>query len=371
MNLYFFFSYNTSLKDWKSNGSLSRELNYYYKLKKKGFNIYFITYGDKSDFNIIEKKDFNVIPIFSKINKTKNKYINFIKTFFFLFHLKKYPLDNSIFKTNQMKGSWLAILAAKIYKKKILLRSGYEYYRFCKLSKINFFHTFICYLYSFFAYRLADKISITSQYEKNFICKNFKIKNDIIDVLPNFIDTELFTEFKYEKKYDIIYVGRLESQKNLFLLLEAIKFENLKFLLIGDGILKQKVLEFCQSNQISLTHLKNISNHELPKYYNSAKIFVTTTFYEGNPKTILESMSCKIPVISVKFDGCEDIFEDNVDSIIVDYDKEKLKRTIKAVLKDDSFIKKLGSNARKKILQNNDISRIVNMENKILYNEIS
>lgn len=83
MNLYFFFTYNTSLKDWKLNGSLDRELNYYNKFKKKGAKIHFVTYGDENDYKVLNKNNFKVIPIFSIIKKTKNKYLNFIKSFFF------------------------------------------------------------------------------------------------------------------------------------------------------------------------------------------------------------------------------------------------------------------------------------------------
>ena len=35
MNLYVFFTYNTSLEDWNKNGTLNREINYYSKFLKK------------------------------------------------------------------------------------------------------------------------------------------------------------------------------------------------------------------------------------------------------------------------------------------------------------------------------------------------
>lgn len=371
MNLFFFFTYNTSLRDWKLNGSLGRELNYYTKIQKKGFKIHFITYGDKNDYKVLNKKNFKVIPIFAKIKKTKNKYLNFIKSFYFIFYLKNFSLNQTVFKTNQMKGSWLGILAAKIYKKKILLRSGYEYYRFCKLSGLNFLKVIIAYLYSFFAYRLANKISITSDYEKKFICKNFKIKKKYVSILPNFIDTEKFKKLKCNKVYDLIYVGRLENQKNIFLLLDAIKNQNLKLLLIGDGKLKSEIVNFCKFNKIQLKHLEKVSNNMLPKYYNSAKIFITTTLYEGNPKTILEAMSCEMPLITVKFKGYNSILKNNVNSIVVGYSKKKIREKIKQLLINKNLMKKIGKNARKKIITNNDINYIANIEYKILTNEIS
>lgn len=270
-----------------------------------------------------------------------------------------------------MRGSWLAILAAKIYKKKILLRNGYEYYRFCKLSGINFLKVLLAYLYSFFAYRLANKIFITSDYEKKFICKNFKIKKQYIKVLPNFVDTERFKKLKCNKIYDLIYVGRLENQKNIFLLLNAIKNQNLKLLLVGDGKLKSKIINFCKFNKIHFKHIKKVSNNTLPKYYNSAKIFITTTLYEGNPKTILEAMSCEMPLITVKFKGYNSILKNNLNSIVVEYSKNKIREKIKKLLINKSLMKKIGKNARKKILKNNNINHIANVEYKILSNEIS
>lgn len=371
MKLYFFFTYNTSLEDWKMNGSLDREINYYHKLEQKGFKVNFITYGEKNDYEIANKYKIKVIPIFANIKKTKNKYVNFIKSFFFLYYLKNYPLDNSVFKTNQMKGSWLAILAAKIYKKKIFLRSGYEYYRFCKLSKAGFFKIYLSYIYSFIAYRFANKISITSDYEKKFICKNFKLKYNSISVLPNFIDTSEFKKFICKKVYDVIFVGRLEDQKNLPLLINAIKNNNLKFLLIGTGKLKLQIIELCNKSGISIKHFDKISNKSLPKYYNSSKIFITTTLYEGNPKSILEAMSCEMPVISVNFHGHESILENNVDSIVTNYSEIDIEMRLKKILKDQTLLEKIGRNARQKIIKNNDINKIVNEEFNILINEIS
>ena len=75
----------------------------------------------------------------------------------------------------------------QIYSKKMILRCGYEYYRF-GLKNRNSDLNFIKYILSYLSYNLADKIVITSNYEKNFINKKFKIEKKKIALIPNYIE---------------------------------------------------------------------------------------------------------------------------------------------------------------------------------------
>ena len=58
MNLYVFFTYNTSLEDWNKNGTLNREINYYSKFLKKGIKVTFVTRSSDKKYlkkNLISK----------------------------------------------------------------------------------------------------------------------------------------------------------------------------------------------------------------------------------------------------------------------------------------------------------------------------
>ena len=74
MNVLLFFTFGVSLEDWKDKGFLDREIKYYNKLYEKNIKFTFITYGDGSDLELINKIDskIEIIPIFKNF-KVKNK----------------------------------------------------------------------------------------------------------------------------------------------------------------------------------------------------------------------------------------------------------------------------------------------------------
>ena len=112
MNILLTFTFNYSLKTWEEAGILDRELGYYKKLSDK-YNIKFVflTYGYKSEKKYLTNyPTIEVIPIYDFIKPTNNKCLLFLKTFFVPFLIRKKVSDISIIKTNQLNGSWLAIL---------------------------------------------------------------------------------------------------------------------------------------------------------------------------------------------------------------------------------------------------------------------
>ena len=66
------FTFGISLKNWKENGSLGREIQPYVFLANKGFEITFLTYGDREDYDIMPYNiNINIIPVYSLYRKSK------------------------------------------------------------------------------------------------------------------------------------------------------------------------------------------------------------------------------------------------------------------------------------------------------------
>ena len=90
-----------------------------------------------------------------------------------------------------------------------------------------------------------QKIVVTSNEMKkiNQIHK-LNSKNDIV-VIPNYVDTELFSlkNNNFNKLFDIVFVGRLEEQKNVFQFLQAANSLKIKTLIIGSGTLKTALIK--------------------------------------------------------------------------------------------------------------------------------
>ena len=101
----------------------------------------------------------------------------------------------------------------------------------------------------------------------------------------------------------IIYVGRLEPQKNCFFLIDAfIKFNknNPDYVLeiYGSGSQKEELANYIDKNGMSnLIHLNSPNKNWHEKEYD-AKMFVLTSKFEGMPNALEEALCLGIPSVS-------------------------------------------------------------------------
>ena len=117
--LALFFTTGVSLKLWHDTGMIDREVAIYNRLSRYFNQIYFFTYGNE-DLEFKEYLADNII-IIPKRGITNNLLYSFMLPFVHYKILKKVD----ILKTNQMFGSWSAVLAKLIYQKKLVVRTGF------------------------------------------------------------------------------------------------------------------------------------------------------------------------------------------------------------------------------------------------------
>ena len=371
MNILILATFPLSLKDWEEAGILEREIQLYNEISSR-YNINFkiLTFGDESDLKFQKLLGKNkIIPSYIKLKKPKNYFLQILHSFLIPIYLKKDFVNADFIQTNQFWGCWLAIFAKVFYKKKFILRSGFEFYDFF-LKKYNNFQkkNFSYYIYNFllkffatFAYRISNSIIITTDLSADFIHDNFKIKKSKINVIPNFINTEIFKRDEKIKKNDrLLFIGRLSNQKGIELLFDSIKNLNIGIDIIGGGKgnLRNKYEEIAKNLSIDARFHTNIPNKELVKYYNECNIFILSSSYEGNPKTLLEAMSCECAIICTKVDGIKDIVKpDNCK--MINLNSLELTHAIDNLRHDEIKKVNLGKQARKYILSNNKIDIVI------------
>lgn len=146
---------------------------------------------------------------------------------------------------------------------------------------------------------------------------------------------DLDFDFNENKKY-IISVGRLIPLKRNMDLITAFfelqkNDDSLELIFLGDGILKNDLLNYCSELNISnkIHFLGNVKN---PFYYLSkSDLFVLNSEVEGFPNVLVEAMVCGLPVISSDCkSGPKEILEDEKYGLLypvgdVDKLKEKMK----------------------------------------------
>lgn len=362
MNLLLCFSFNVALKDWFEKGFLDREINYYENLSlRSGINITFLTYGDDLDFNYLPSNSkINVIPIFSKKKRSKYKIINFFRSISYLIQNKDLFAKYDLFKTNQNYGSWLGVLLKIIHKKKLISRGGYDLFHFSILKK-NPIKILISYLVCLFIYKNSDLIFVPTLFYKTFIKKYFFIKNNVF-LIPNYIDTNVFTPTISNKSLKkILFVGRLVKQKNIINILKAFSNTDFSIDILGSGPEKKKIINYIKRKKVKVNFLKNIPNSKMPDLYNQYHFFILFSLYEGNPKTLLEAMSCGLCVIGSNSPGINNVISKNNGLILNLSDYFNIPIQLNKII-NTNLLNHIKINARDHIISKYSINNIIQEE---------
>ncbi len=357
MKLALFFVKGVSLKVYGKIGTLDREIKPYQELAKYFDEILFLTYDRK------ELALENIKVLDNKWNVPSLIY-SFLLPFLYWKELKQVD----VLKTDQMFGSWTAIIAKFFFQKKLVIRCGYQLSFLVPKKGIKRWKLLIIQLLERFVYRNADAIIVASKKDKKYIEEKYNILPKKIKYIPNYIDTGLFRPLDIGKENRICFVGRLEEEKNLFNLIKAVSGLGEKLVIFGSGSLGPKLRRLAGSN---VEFKGNISNKDLPMELNKSKLFILPSLYEGCPKVLLEAMACEMPVIGTNTYGINEIIKDKGNGYLCGTDVLSIRKAIIEVLSNKGLQKKLSKNARKTILQNFSLEKILEKEKNIydnLYN---
>jgi len=121
----------------------------------------------------------------------------------------------------------------------------------------------------------------------------------------------------------MITVGRFSYSKAQRYAIQAFaalqrKYDNLKFLLIGEG----ELLEDCKTLAKKLGIVeKSIYflgyQKDIPRYLSISDFFIFTSLREGLPRVIVEASLLKIPVVTFEVEGAAEVLENEKTGFIV------------------------------------------------------
>lgn len=152
----------------------------------------------------------------------------------------------------------------------------------------------------------------------------------------------------YEEGY-VLFAGRLEREhKGLDYLIDVIKkiseeVPKLRVTIIGDGPshswLKAEIEKTGLKEKVNLLG----TTDNVYQFYSKASVMVQTSRWEGFGMTILEAMSCGIPVVAFHNYGPDEIIRDSVDGYLVDhFDTEAFAKKVAEILKQPERRKQMG-----------------------------
>lgn len=166
-------------------------------------------------------------------------------------------------------------------------------------------------------YPKADCLVVQTTYAKEFYLNS--ISESKIKILPNPINSKLSTMRTNGQKENIVLaVGRLHKLKNHVMAITSfaeVQPSGWKLQILGEGS-ERANLEKLVSTVPNIELLGAKANIE--DYYNKARIFLFTSYYEGFPNALLEAMHFGLAPISTDCkSGPSEIIENGVNGYLV------------------------------------------------------
>lgn len=205
----------------------------------------------------------------------------------------------------------------------------------------------------------ADKVLCYTETEKQELI-DLGTKPEKIEVIHNGINTDIFVPAKdsYFDKKKLLWVGRYAKGKGLDYLIDAfsilkITHPDATLTLIGKGPEKDNITQKMSdlNLQSSITMKDFVPNSEIVSMYQNSSIFVLPSLEEGVPRTILEAMSCGIPIVCSQLPQLVDIV-DGGGLLVPVKDSKALADTISKLLLDSSLAEEFRKNGRKNVVEN-------------------
>ncbi len=186
----------------------------------------------------------------------------------------------------------------------------------------------------------AERIIAISHYTKNAIANIYGIDEDMIKVIYNSIDTNLFSRkdeinskiFRKVKEFKGnnllgIWVGRPHSIKNPELLFEIIndmRDYGVKFIIIGMRQDDRFIKDYTNGiEEDRVLFLGRVDNDLLPEVYSLSDFLLITSVYENIPTVLLEAMSCGCVPISTNVGGIAEVIDDGVNGFLINPHHDK------------------------------------------------
>ena len=370
MHVILIFTYGISLTSWENSGILQREIELYKRLQENhGIRFTFITFGDEVDekYNYLID-NLEIIPIYKYVNKSNSKIFDILKTSFVFIKFKKALPKKAIVKTNQLNGAWLGLCMKIFLKYPLYLRTGYNLFDFSVKNKKSFPVKVFHYCLTQMSLFIADIYSVTSSVDRNYLKRNFLNTNNIF-VTPNWVIDIRENSFEKRISNRVLSVGRLEKQKNYYTLIKSFSKSNIGIDIIGEGSLKSSLTQDATNFETDLCLLGKLNHNDLNEKYLNYRIFILSSFFEGNPKVVLEAMSKGVLVVARDNENIREIIKHNVNGILYD-DRDNLNLIVSNLITDKSLIEELVTKAYIEVKEINHIDVVINKELQT-YKEIS
>ncbi len=215
----------------------------------------------------------------------------------------------------------------------------------------------------------SSLIVAATEKEKRDLAEFYGAPVDRIAVIPCGVDMEMFhpvpkkvarTILGMDSARILLYVGRIEAEKGIELLIEAasmIKNGRKIEVRIGGGGKEERdkvnsLRQQCGSLGVyHLTYVQEaVPQSDLPLYYSAADLCVLPSRYETFGLVALEALACGTPVIASKVGVMAEVIKTRAGLLLEEHSSARLASILSGVLDDGDLLKEMAARARESVL---------------------
>lgn len=309
-----------------------------------------------------------IVPMSKRINPLKD--LSALRTVYQ--HIKANNYD--VVHAHSSKAGAIFRVAAWMAKCPQILYTPHCFY-FQSSSRARKLYVYIERLLAMVTSKIIVSYNERSWAQKEDICNTEQLIN--INNSINFDDYKFMVDVQKSKtkwglngRYIVGAVGRLTTQKNWEMLIEAAQYvikqkPEVVFLIAGDGELRNELFEKIVELDL-YDHFKLLGHVErIEEVYAICDLIVSTSLWEGLPYSYLEAMHFAKPIVATDL-GHQDLFIDGDTAVLIEQPSAQLLSTkIQELIDNKALACRIGKGAKNKISSNQySFQRFIAMHEK-------
>lgn len=186
-----------------------------------------------------------------------------------------------------------------------------------------------------------------------------------------------FTDVRRELNIDpstilVGFIARITAQKDPFTLIKAASkipdSMNIKFLIVGDGDLKEQTVKMAKELNVSHKILFQNFRQDIPDILNAIDIYCLPSLWEGLSIALLEAMAMKKAIIATAVDGTKEVIRNEYNGLFVEVQQaDQLAAAIIRLAQNTAFRKELADNAYNTILQDFNVKKMIDKIEEVYF----
>lgn len=322
-------------------------------LNRRDFDVFVLTYcplTTKSDWKIFEhsnKKTILRIPylpglFYRLVNNAILEFLYLSPGLFFVLPFVLIFYQPDVIHSHGLVAGTVAAFWGKIFRVRVII-STHSIYNFPKRG-----------LYRNFVKLVLNNVSRVICLSKQSAeeVKALGVSKTKVGIFTYWVDLKKFKKdfsakekLGWNKKFIVLFVGRLIPEKGITELLDAAKLWDKKITLViaGSGPMQNYIKSRENKN---LIFLSRIDNDQLPVYYSAADLLIVPSINEeGFGRVILESLACGAPVIGSNRGAIPEAMNESV-GVLIDITAENILKAVEDLARNRKKLDQLKSNAR-------------------------